>query len=123
MLPMLIVMSGSSPSGMNIVSSLCYSTRMIALVERAHGFDEHNHFSLLHTLAPCFVLTDQAHWREQARPDMGESLLPFPICPCSTYPPRQYSYGISSYGTTWFLADYKRCPGDGAQCQVGLSSE
>src|SRR5258706_15348241 len=52
---------------------------------------------------------------------MGEPLLPLPISLCSTHPPRQHSYGISSYGTTWFQADYKRYPGNGAQCQVGLS--
>jgi hypothetical protein len=51
----LIVMSGISPSGMNIMSSLTYPTRMMAPVERAHGFDEHNPFSFLHTSTPCFV--------------------------------------------------------------------
>src|SRR5258706_7304018 len=60
---------------------------------------------------------------KQARPEMGGPLLPLPIYLCSTYPPRQHSYRISSYGTTWFLADYKRYPGNGAQCQVGLSPE
>src|SRR2546423_11548971 len=98
-------MSGISPSGMNIMSSLCYSTRMIALVERVHGFDEHNAFSLLHTPDPCFVSTGQTHWQEQARSEMGEPLLPLLIYLRSMYPPRQYSYGIASYGTTWFLAD------------------
>src|SRR5258706_15890181 len=72
---------------------------------------------------PCFVSTGQTHWLEQARPDLGEPLCPSrSTCAQRTFP-RRYSYGISSCGTTWFLADYKRYPGDGAQCQVRLLPE
>src|SRR6266566_3428258 len=79
MVPTLIVMSGSSPSSVNIASS--FSCRCVPVSsEKAHGSINTTLSSCLHVPSPWFVSMGQAHRQEQTRlsRSAGASAYSFP---------------------------------------------